>query len=44
VIAQVLGRDPEPDLVERILARRGRRSQTEQPSPEQRARARLRVM
>ena len=34
---EVLGRDPEPELVERILARRGRRSSSEQPSKEQRA-------
>ncbi len=32
VIAQVLGRQPEPELRARIQARRGRRSTTEQPS------------
>ena len=37
VMAQVLGRNPEPALVARILARRGRRSPTEQPSEETRA-------
>ncbi len=37
VMREVLGRDPEPELVERILARRGRRSSSEQPSREQRA-------
>jgi hypothetical protein len=36
VIRGVLGRDPEPALLERILQRRGRRSPTEQPSAEQR--------
>jgi MoaA/NifB/PqqE/SkfB family radical SAM enzyme len=44
VIRRVLGREPEPELRERLLARRGRRSRTEQPSGEQRARARLRVL
>lgn len=44
VIRQVLGREPEPELVERILARRGRRSPTEQPDPSRRAEARLRVL
>ena len=39
VIRAVLGRPPEPALAERIAARRGRRSRTEQPSPEERARA-----
>lgn len=36
VIRTVVGSAPSPDLVERILARQGRRSPTEQPSPEQR--------
>lgn len=36
VIARVLGREPEPELVERILSRRGRRSTTEQPTPARR--------
>jgi MoaA/NifB/PqqE/SkfB family radical SAM enzyme len=36
VIRAVLGREPEPELRERILARRGRRSPTEQPSDAQR--------
>lgn len=36
VIRTVVGGAPSPDLVERILARQGRRSPTEQPSPEQR--------
>ncbi|MCB9759248.1 MAG: radical SAM protein [Alphaproteobacteria bacterium] len=38
-IRQVLGREPEPALLARIQARRGRRSTTEQPSAEQRAAA-----
>ena len=33
VIRAVLGREPEPALRERILARKGRRSPTEQPDP-----------
>jgi MoaA/NifB/PqqE/SkfB family radical SAM enzyme len=44
VIRKVIGREPEPDLVARILARKGRRSTTEQPAPEARAKARLRVL
>lgn len=44
VIRRVLGREPEPDLVSRIGARRGRRSESEQPSEEQRKRALLRVL
>jgi len=40
VIRGVLGRDPEPALLARILARRGRRSSTEQPTPAQREAAR----
>lgn len=44
VIRRVLGHEPDAALVERIRARRGRRSQSEQPSDEQRARARLRVL
>ena len=39
VIAKVLGRDPSPELMARLLARRGRRSQTEQPSLERRQQA-----
>jgi MoaA/NifB/PqqE/SkfB family radical SAM enzyme len=42
VIRSVLGRAPEPELLERIEARRGRRSRTEQPSDEQRQAALLR--
>lgn len=41
-IRRVLGREPEPELLQRILARRGRRSASEQPSDEQRAEARRR--
>ncbi len=37
VLRAVLGHEPDPALVERIRARRGRRSMSEQPSPEQRA-------
>jgi hypothetical protein len=44
VIRRVVGREPEPELVARILARKGRRSLTEQPAPDARARARLRVL
>ena len=36
VIREVLGGEPDPALVERILARKGRRSTTEQPPPEER--------
>jgi len=36
VLQAVLGRQPEPALQERILARQGRRSSSEQPSVEQR--------
>ncbi|HCH62496.1 MAG: hypothetical protein CL927_17360 [Deltaproteobacteria bacterium] len=36
VMRQVLGREPEADLVSRIQARLGRRSNTEQPSEEMR--------
>jgi MoaA/NifB/PqqE/SkfB family radical SAM enzyme len=39
VIRQVLRREPEPELVARILARAGRRSSSEQPTPEQRTEA-----
>ena len=42
VIRQVLGHEPGEDLLERIEARRGRRSRTEQPSDEQRKAALLR--
>lgn len=44
VIRGVLGREPEPELLERILARKGVRSTTEQPSEDQRRQARLRVL
>lgn len=44
VIVKVLGRQPEAELQERILARRGRRSKTEQPSAAVRANARLKVI
>jgi hypothetical protein len=44
VIRRVLGHEPEPALLERIQARRGRRSKTEQPDDAQRARSRLRVL
>lgn len=37
VIRAVLGHAPSPELEERILGRRGRRSSTEQPTDEQRA-------
>ncbi len=37
VIERVLGRAPAPELVERLKARAGRRSQTEQPSEEARS-------
>src|SRR5436305_584886 len=39
VIAEVLGHEPSPELLSRLLARRGRRSMTEQPSIERRERA-----
>ncbi len=42
VIRAVLGREPEPQLVARILSRKGRRSPTEQPDEAQRELARLR--
>jgi MoaA/NifB/PqqE/SkfB family radical SAM enzyme len=44
VIRKVLGHEPEPELLARIARRKGLRSLTEQPSDEQRARARLRVL
>lgn len=44
IIRAVLGRKPEPELMERIDARRGRRSNTEQPSDEKRAVARTRPL
>ena len=37
VIRQVLGREPKPELVGRILQRRGRRSESEQPTETERA-------
>lgn len=42
VIRGVLGREPEADLVERILSRKGRRSTTEQPSEQRRQQKRSR--
>jgi len=39
VIAKVLRRQPSAELVARLMARRGRRSQTEQPSLERRQQA-----
>ena len=39
VIRGVLGEDPGPELLARVMARRGRRSASEQPSPEERAAA-----
>ncbi len=42
VIAQVLGREPEPELVERLMSRKGRISVTEQPTEQERAAARQR--
>ena len=44
VLRAVLGREPEPALVERILARQGRRSPSEQPSAEQRLAASQRAL
>ena len=44
VIRQVLGRTPSPELLARLLKRRGRRSQTEQPSLEKREQAMLRPL
>ena len=44
VVREVLGREPEPALLERLQARRGRRSPTEQPTEEVRKRALLRVL
>ena len=44
VVREVLGSEPSAELVERLLARRGRRSLSEHPSEEQRPRARLRVL
>ena len=44
VIREILGHEPEPALLARIEARRGRTSPTEQPSTEQRQKARLRVL
>jgi hypothetical protein len=39
VIAKVLRREPSPELMARLMARRGRRSSTEQPSLESREKA-----
>jgi MoaA/NifB/PqqE/SkfB family radical SAM enzyme len=44
VIREVVGHEPEPALLERIQARKGQRSTTEQPSEDQRRAARLRVL
>lgn len=44
VIRAVLGREPEPDLLERIQARTGRRSRTEQPNEALRDQKRLTVL
>ena len=44
VVRRVLGVEPSADLLERLTTRKGRRSPTEQPSDEQRLRARLRVL
>ena len=44
VIERVLGHRPSPALLGRLEERKGRRSPTEQPSDEQRRRARLRVL
>ena len=44
VVQRVLGAKPAPELIKRLRAREGRRSQTEQPSAAQRASARLRVL
>jgi len=44
VIRRVLEREPEPELLGRILSRKGRRSQSEQPDEDTRQRARLRVL
>jgi MoaA/NifB/PqqE/SkfB family radical SAM enzyme len=38
VIRQILGREPEPDLLERIQQREGQRSRTEQPTDQERQR------
>ena len=40
VIQRVLGQAPSKELLQRLEARRGRRSKTEQPSEDQRAKAR----
>jgi hypothetical protein len=39
VIAKVLRREPSPELMARLMARRGRKSKTEQPSLERRQKA-----
>ena len=44
VIVRVLGRDPSPELLARLQARRGQRSNTEQPSLEKRQEAMLRAL
>jgi hypothetical protein len=44
VIVGVLGHEPSPELLERLLQRRGRRSKTEQPSLEKRELAMQRAL
>ena len=44
VIVDVLGHEPSPELLARLQARRGRRSNTEQPSIEKRQQALLRAL
>ena len=44
VIVNVLGEEPSPELLARLHARRGRKSQTEQPSLEKRQQAMLRPL
>jgi MoaA/NifB/PqqE/SkfB family radical SAM enzyme len=44
VVARVLGREPDPELLQRLEARRGVRSQTEQPDDEARQAARARPL
>jgi MoaA/NifB/PqqE/SkfB family radical SAM enzyme len=44
VIVNVLGRQPSPELLTRLLQRRGRRSKTEQPSLEKRQQALQRAL
>jgi hypothetical protein len=44
VIVKVLGHEPSPELLARLQARRGQRSNTEQPSLETRQQAMLRAL